>query len=264
MKKRGAQTLTASPVTCSKQVLNGNRGTAIVTGASRGIGKAIAEALAKEGYAIAINCIENKSQLDKTAASLCDTFGAEVRTYQSDVSDLSAVEGMINDVLTWSDTIDVLINNAGIAHYGLLSDLAPTEWEKIIATNLTSCYHTAKCVIPTMVRQQSGHILQISSIWGEYGASCEVAYSASKGGVNAFTKALAKELAPSHIAVNAISCGVIDTDMNAHLNHEEKEALRQEIPADRFGTPEDVAQTVLGLLKMKYVTGQIIGCDGGF
>lgn len=240
------------------------RGTAIVTGASRGIGAAIAEALAKEGYNLALTCIKNKSQLDKLAESLTVTYGVSAYTYQCDGRNYEEVRMMSKDILTKYKHIECLINNAGSAHFGLLTDMEPAEWDNIIATNLTACYYMAKCFVPSMVQNQSGHIINISSIWGDCGASCEVAYSASKGGVNAFTKALAKELAPSHIAVNAISCGVIDTDMNARLSAEEKEELRQSIPANRFGTTEDVANTVLALLRMTYVTGQIIGCDGGW
>ena len=238
--------------------------TAVVTGASRGIGAAIAAALAKEGYNLALTCIKNKTQLDKMADKLMAKYGVLVLSYQCDGAEYRAVDQMSKDVLSRVKSVDYIINNAGIAHFGLLSDMSPGEWGAVIDTNLTACYHMAKCFVPAMVRQQSGHIINISSIWGNYGASCEVAYSASKGGVNAFTKALAKELAPSHIAVNAISCGVIDTDMNVRLTGEEREELRRSIPADRFGTPEDVANTVLGLLKMTYVTGQIIGCDGGW
>ncbi len=239
-------------------------GTAIITGASRGIGAAVAEALAEEGFALALVCRKQKQQMDRQAERISRTYGVEIHTYQVDVKNIRMVEEMIRDVESRSEKISVLVNNAGIAHYGLLSDMEENEWDDVVNTNLKACFNMSKYVVPIMVRQQYGHIINISSMWGTYGASCEVAYSASKGGMNAFTKALAKELAPSGIMVNAISCGVIDTEMNGHLTEEEREVLRGEIPADRFGTPEDVANTVLGLLKMTYVTGQIIGCDGGF
>ncbi len=239
-------------------------GTAIVTGASRGIGAAIAAGLAEDGYALALSCRNKMDQLEKLADRLQKEYHVKIHIYRLDVRDTDAIREMTEDVLTWSEHIDVLINNAGVAYYGLLSDMEEKEWDEVMDTNLKSCFSTAKAVIPTMVRQKSGSIINISSVWGSCGASCEVAYSASKGGMNAFTKALAKELAPSGIAVNAISCGVIDTEMNGHLSKEEKEALREEIPADRFGIPKDVADTVRGLLQMSYVTGQIIGCDGGY
>ena len=148
---------------------------------------------------------------------------------------------------------------------GLLQDMTPQQWHRIIATHLDGCFYTCRNAIPLMLAQSSGHILNISSIWGNVGASMEVAYSAAKGGVNSFTRALAKELAPSHIQVNAIACGVIDTDMNRCLSEEELEILRQEIPADRLGTPQEVAALALGLVQAPgYLTGQVITLDGGF
>ncbi len=240
------------------------RGTAIVTGASRGIGAAIAEALAEDGYALALSCIRNKVMMDELADRLRDEHGVDIHTYQIDVGKMDEVREMVGDVLEWSGRIDVLVNNAGIAYYGLLTDMDEDAWDEVINTNLKGCFTTAKYVVPSMVRQKEGDVINITSIWGRYGASCEVAYSASKGGVNAFTMALAKELAPSNVRVNAISCGVIDTEMNERLSDEERTALMESIPADRFGTPKDVARTVRGLLQMSYVTGQVIGCDGGF
>lgn len=161
--------------------------------------------------------------------------------------------------------VDILINNAGICHSGLLSDMTDTDWDRVIGTNLSSVFYCSKKAIPYMVSKKSGSIVNVSSVWGLYGASCEVAYSASKGGMNAFTKALAKELAPSGIAVNALALGVIDTDMNRHLSDEDKKALVDQIPADRLGTPEEVADAVYHLSKMPtYLTGQIISMDGGW
>lgn len=161
--------------------------------------------------------------------------------------------------------VDVLINNAGISHIGLLSEMSYEEWERILHTNLTSVFSCCKLAIPHMVSQKSGRIINISSDWGICGASCEVAYSATKGGINAFTKALAKELAPSNIQVNAIACGVIDTQMNACFSEEERAELADEIPAGRFGTPEETAHLAVQLATgNEYLTGQIITLDGGW
>ena len=140
-----------------------------------------------------------------------------------------------------------------------------SDWNKIVSTNLTSVFSTCNCLIPSMVSRKSGKILQISSVWGNVGASCEVAYSTTKGGINAFTKALAKELAPSNIQVNAIACGCIDTSMNHQLSMEERTSLEEEIPAGRFGSPQEVADFVMQLADSpSYLTGQIIGLDGGY
>ena len=161
--------------------------------------------------------------------------------------------------------LDVLINNAGISYVGLLSEMSPSDWRKILSTNLDAVFYTSRLAIPLMLQKHSGKIINISSVWGNVGASMEVAYSASKGAVNSFTKALAKELAPSHIQVNAIACGIIDTDMNRCFSPEEMEALRQEIPCDRIGTPFEAAQTVRSILNAPaYLTGQIITLDGGW
>jgi len=162
-------------------------------------------------------------------------------------------------------TLDVLINNAGISHIGLLTDMTVEEWHRVMGVNLDSLFYTTKLAIPLMLQKHQGRIINISSVWGNMGASMEVAYSASKGGVNTFTKALAKELAPSNIQVNAIACGVIDTSMNACFSKEDLEALEAEIPADRLGTCEEVAQLALQLANApSYMTGQIITIDGGW
>ena len=161
--------------------------------------------------------------------------------------------------------IDCLVNNAGISHIGLLSDMSAEEWNGIIQTNLTSVFNCCKQIIPDMVARHSGSIINISSVWGNCGASCEVAYSASKGGMNALTKALAKELAPSGITVNAIACGAIDTEMNHFLSEEERNQLIDEIPACRMGSPKEVGRLALQLAgRHAYLTGQIITLDGGW
>ena len=162
-------------------------------------------------------------------------------------------------------SIDILINNAGISRIGLLQDMSFGEWNLLISSNLSSVFHCCKLAIPGMVAAQDGRIINISSVWGVCGASCEAAYSASKGGVNALTRALAKELAPSHISVNAIACGAIDTEMNHFLHREELISLLEEIPAGRMGKAEEVADLAYHLAyKEDYLTGQIIGLDGGW
>ena len=162
-------------------------------------------------------------------------------------------------------SLDVLINNAGISYVGLLTDMTPAQWHKVMHTNLDACFYTAKLAIPLMLQKHSGRIINISSVWGNVGASMEVAYSASKGGLNTFTKALAKELAPSNIQVNAIACGLIDTDMNKCFTPEDLDDIIAEIPADRMGHPEEVAQLAYQLATApSYLTGQILTIDGGW
>lgn len=239
--------------------------TAFVSGASRGIGKAIARALAEKGYHLGITCEKNTSLLESVAEELRQDFHVQIYTFTGDMGDHRFVEETANQLLEQFGHIDVVVNNAGISHIGLLTDVTPEEWNRILSVNLSSCFYTARSFVPGMVKRQSGRIVSISSMWGNVGASCEVAYSASKGGIHAFTKALAKELAPSDIAVNAIACGVIDTDMNAFLSPEERAELTDEIPAGRFASPEEVADAVIHLLESpSYLTGQILSMDGGY
>lgn len=238
--------------------------TAVVTGASRGIGAGIAHALAEANYNLSLCCEKNIERLENVARKLERDYGVSVLTMAGDVADASFVTEFQRQTAERFGAVDVVVNNAGISHIGLLCDMSEEEWERIVSVNLSSCFFMAKAFVPDMVRRRSGHLIQISSMWGSRGASCEVAYSATKGGVEAFTKALAKELAPSNVAVNAIACGVIDTEMNGHLSDEERAALAEEIPADRFGTADEVGKCVVSLLGMPYVTGQIIGVDGGF
>lgn len=240
------------------------RKTALVTGASRGIGKAIAQELARKGYDLFLTCNKNESMLLDTKYMLEETFGICCRTYCFSICDEKSLAKMFADI----PYLDVLVNNAGISYIGLLTQMTYAQWREVIDTNLSSCFLTCKYAVPEMIRRKKGKIINISSVWGNVGASMEVAYSASKGGVNAFTKALAKELAPSNIQVNAVACGLIaDTDMNAHLSTEEMTELINEIPADRAGRTEDVAQLV-GMLcdgaGLSYLVGQVITLDGGW
>lgn len=235
--------------------------TALITGASRGIGRALAEVFAAAGYDLVLTCLHHMEELERLGQELERTYGISCHRSAVDAGDCEAVAALFARI----ERLDVLVNNAGIAHMGLLQDMTPQQWRRIMATHLDGCFYTCRHAIPLMLAQGGGHILNISSVWGNVGASMEVAYSAAKGGVNTFTRALAKELAPSHIQVNAIACGVIDTDMNRCLSEEDLEILRQEIPADRLGTPREVAALALQLVQSPgYLTGQVITLDGGW
>lgn len=235
--------------------------TAFITGASRGIGRAIAEMLAKSGYDLYLVCKHSQEQLFQFQQELQNNYAVSVTCYIGDISSYDFVKSCFADIRH----LDLLINNAGISYIGLLTDMSEEEWNQVISTNLSSAFYTSKCAIPIMMQNHQGKILNISSVWGNVGASMEVAYSASKGGLNALTRALAKELAPSNIQVNAIACGVIDTDMNTCFNKEEMDLLIEEIPADRIGTPKEVAQMIYQLINSpSYLTGQIISLDGGW
>lgn len=243
------------------------KGPVLITGASRGIGKAIAEAFAGSGYDLYLCCKNSIDSLKSFSEELSNEHGITALAFSCDVSDEKALSAMFEAFgSTKTGYPLIIINNAGIAWYGLLTDMTSNEWHQIMSTNLDSVFHICKNAVPHMLHANEGCIINISSVWGNVGASCEVAYSASKGGVNAFTKALAKELAPSGIPVNAISCGVIDTEMNSsHLSEDELKELAAEIPADRIGKPSEVAELALNLATSpKYLTGQIITIDGGW
>lgn len=238
-----------------------NHKTALITGASRGIGKAIAETFAANGYHLILTCSRTLPDLQKLASALTDKYGVSCLAIQADMGNFSDVQKVFGHITS----LDVLVNNAGISHVGLLSDMTVEEWKRVMEVNLDSLFYTGKLAIPLMLQKHAGRIINISSVWGNAGASMEVAYSASKGGVNTFTKALAKELAPSNIQVNAISCGVIDTAMNSCFSEEDMDNLRAEIPADRIGQPEEVAKLALQLADAPtYMTGQILTIDGGW
>lgn len=246
-----------------------HRKNVLVTGSSRGIGRACALAFAKAGYHVFINCIHSIEKLESLEKEILDADGSCTQV-PGDVSDPDAVRSIFRKIsetslsICGSGGLDVLINNAGISYFGLLSDMSDTEWRSVIDTNLSSAFYCCREAIPYMVSRKQGKIINISSMWGTAGASCEAAYSASKAGLNGMTQALAKELAPSDIQVNAIAFGVIDTEMNARLNEEERNALKEEIPAGRFGTAEEAAGLALLLAEAPgYLTGQIIRMDGG-
>ncbi|RGY99843.1 3-oxoacyl-ACP reductase FabG [Clostridium sp. AM58-1XD] len=238
--------------------------TVMVTGASRGIGKAIAVKFAKKGYHVAINCVKSEERLMQAKKEI-ESYQVSCLAYVGDMGDSRQCAEFYNMVKKQLGTPDVLINNAGISYIGLLQEMTDDDWNKIMRTNLTSVFNCCRQVIPDMVAQKSGKIINISSEWGVVGASCETAYSATKGGVNALTKALAKELAPSNIQVNAVACGAIDTEMNQWMEEDELISLVDEIPAGRLGRAEEVAGLVYQLAyKNEYLTGQVIGLDGGW
>lgn len=241
------------------------RKTACITGASGGIGQAMAAAFAAGGYDLFLAGRSQEELLKELCGSLTRDFGIRCRTFAGDLGDASQAEALFSLIRENSSRLDVLINNAGISRHGLLTDMSTEEWRELMRTNLDSVFYTSRLAVPLMLRRHAGKILNISSVWGCVGASCEVAYSAAKGGINAFTQALARELAPSNIQVNAIACGAIDTKMNGFLSSEERAALEEEIPAGRFGTPQEVAGFALSLCEAPdYLTGQIIKLDGGW
>ena len=242
-----------------------NKKTVLVTGASRGIGRAIALHFAQNGYHVFLNCNHSIIEIDQVRAEIEAIPDASCDIVIGDVGNPNAVADMFKTIYKKCDCLDVLVNNAGIAYIGLLNEMSDKDWNRIIQTNLSSVFYCCRAAIPKMVSNKSGKIINISSMWGTSGASCEVAYSASKAGVHGFTKALAKELAPSNIQVNAVACGVIDTAMNEQLSEEERLSLEIEIPIGRFGTSAEVAHAVFQLAESSsYLTGQIIGVDGGF
>lgn len=239
--------------------------TAIITGASRGIGAAAADILAECFDCLVLISRNSDGRLTQTAKSIQQKGMCECIAFAGDASDYDFVSETIQALETDGHAIDTVINNAGISIVGLLQDMTPDNFQQILNVNISSVFNTCHAVIPYMINRQAGRILNISSVWGLVGASCEVAYSATKGAVNGFTKALAKELAPSHIAVNAVAFGAIDTEMNNHLSPEEKKMLCEEIPAGKMAAPEEAAMCIRHILEMPdYLTGEVIKFDGGW
>ena len=236
----------------------------LVTGASRGIGKAIAVKFAKKGYNVVINCAHREQELMQARKEM-ESYQVSCTAFLGDMGDFAQCEKLYQMIRKQYGTLDVLVNNAGVDYIGLLQEMSPEDWDRIIRTNLTSVFNCCKLAIPLMLASGQGKIVNISSVWGNVGASCEVAYSATKGGINAFTRALAKELAPSNIQVNAIACGAIDTEMNRWMDEDELIHLVDEIPTGRLGRAEEVADLAYHLgYKNAYLTGQVIGLDGGW
>lgn len=237
--------------------------TVIVTGADRGIGAATAKAFAKRNYNVAIwyhTEAENARQVQRQILS----EGGIAEVFCCDVTDFRAVQRTVSQVEFRFGEIDVLVNNAGIALQKLFCDLTSEDWRRVLSVDLDSVFYCCKAVAPRMAERSSGSIVNVSSMWGQIGGACEVAYSAAKAGVLGLTKALAKELSLAGVRVNCICPGVIDTGMNAPLGAETLARLAEEIPLQRLGTAEEVAEGILYLAEASYVTGQVLGVNGGF
>ncbi len=235
----------------------------LVTGASRGIGANIAEELAMDGYKVVLNYNKSEQAAEEIKLKLLEK-GASVDIFKADVTKREEVKKLINFVIEKYGQIDVLINNAGISQIKLFTDLTDEDWNNMIQTNLTACFYTTQETVKYMINQKNGCIINISSIWGNIGASCEVHYSAAKAGLNGMTKALAKELGPSNIRVNGIAPGIIETEMNSKLSSDDIKNITEEIPLERIGYPQSITNCVKWLIKDDYTTGQIIGVNGGW
>ncbi len=236
----------------------------LITGGSRGIGRACVELFARKGWRVAFLCRTRKDAA-KPLADKLRAEGHDVEYFLCDVSDRARVNEVIGELLHRWHRIDALVNNAAIAQIALFTDLAPEDWRRIFAVNVDGVFNCTQAVLGGMISEKSGAIVNISSMWGQVGASCEVAYSAAKAAVIGLTKALAKEVGPSGVRVNCVCPGVIDTDMNAALDEATRAALTDETPLERIGTPEDVARAVAYLCSedASFVTGQILGVNGG-
>lgn len=236
----------------------------LITGGTRGIGKSIALEFAREGATLALNYVNDDERAEETLKEIKEIGGYGILV-KGDVSNYTFAGKMMEQVIKTLGKVDILINNAAISKIGLFMDMEECDYNSVMDINFKSVYNTSHSVIKHMIKNKRGNIINISSMWGNLGASCEVLYSSSKGAINSFTKSLAKELAPSNIRVNAVAPGVINTEMNAWLTKEEREELINEIPLGRLGNGEEVAKVVAFLASedSSYVTGQIINVDGG-
>ena len=237
--------------------------TVIVTGASRGIGAEIVKLLAKENYNIVLNYNKSEDKAKEIKENLLKENKA-IEIFKADVSKREEVKKLVKFTLEKFKTIDVLINNAGIASEKLFTEITDEEWTTMLNTNLNSVFYCSQEVLKEMINKKQGCIINISSIWGITGGSCEVAYSTTKAGINGLTKALAKEVGPSNIRVNALAPGIIETEMNSYLSDQEKNEIKEEIPLNRIGKPSDIAKCVKWLIEDNYTTGQIISINGGW
>jgi 3-oxoacyl-[acyl-carrier protein] reductase len=238
----------------------------LITGASGGIGTAIAEGFARAGYGLALHYHKGEERAKALAARLAQTYSVPALPLQADLSDTGAVQAMFERAAEEFGFIDTLVNNAGIAEQKLFTDLTDEAWDRMIDVNLSGTFRTCRAALPEMIRKKQGTIINVSSMWGQVGASCEVAYSAAKAGVIGLTKALAKEVAPSGITVNCIAPGAIRTPMLDCFTEEDLAALAEETPVGRIGTPEDVAASCVFLASegARFITGQVLGVNGGF
>ena len=238
---------------------------ALITGSSRGIGRAEAITLARDGYAVCVNCVEREDKAQELVDMLRSN-GCETMWYKADVADSTAVKQMVAAIEEKLGAVTLLVNNAGIAKQCLFQDMTEDYWRHIFDVNLNGAFNTIHAVLPNMLHEHSGCIINTSSIWGQHGASCEVAYSATKHAIIGLTRSLAQELAPTNIRVNCVAPGVIDTDMVQVLGEETLAALAGDTPVGRLGRPEDIAEIVSFLASdaASFITGQVITSDGGF
>ncbi len=237
--------------------------TVLITGGSRGIGKCIAENLARDGYNVVLNYNKSEKQAKQIQKDLKEK-GIKIEIYKANVSKREDVKKIIKFMLNKFGNIDILINNAGMAKLQMFNDITDEDWNEMIATNLNSVFYCIQEALPNMIHNKNGCIINISSIWGLVGASCEVAYSVSKAGIDGMTKSLAKELGPSNIRVNSIAPGVIDTEMNNNLDNAIKEEIRNDTPLNRIGKPIDIYRCVKWLIEDEFTTGQVISPNGGY
>lgn len=235
----------------------------LVTGGSHGIGADIVKTLARDGHQVILNYNKSEEEAQKIQAELLNE-NINIDICKADVSNHFEVTDLINYCVNKYHKIDVLINNAGISESKLFTDITDADWNNMIQTNLTSAFYTIKDTLPCMIHNKSGLIINISSIWGQIGASCEAHYAVSKAGLDAMTKSLAKELGPSNIRVNSIAPGIINTEMNNHLSEEELNNLKDEIPLEKIGRTKDIERCVEWLIDDEYTTGQIISINGGW
>lgn len=240
-----------------------NSKVAIVTGGAKGIGAEIVRTLAENGYIVILNYNNSKVQAEELKNEMLQK-GFDIEVVKADVSNRNEVNSLIEFAIKKFKKIDILVNNAGISLEGLFTDVSEEMWQKIINVNLNSVFNCTQEVLKYMIKEKSGRIINISSIWGETGASCEVAYSTTKAAINGMTKALAKEVGLSNIRVNAIAPGIINTDMNSRLSYEELEQIKEQIPLNRIGNTKDIARCVKWLVEDEYTTGQIISINGGW
>lgn len=237
--------------------------TVIVTGGSKGIGESIVKDLSKKEYNIVLNYNKSEENAKKIQKELKEN-GILIDIFKADVSKREEVKKLIEYILEKYKNIDILINNAGISQTKLFTDITDEDWNRMINTNLNSVFYVTQEVLPNMIHNKNGCIINISSVWGMVGASCEVHYSVSKAGIDAMTKSLAKELGPSNIRVNSIAPGIIKTDMISNLKEEEIKTIEQEIPLEKIGTPDNIVKCVNWLIDDEYTTGQIISINGGW
>lgn len=235
----------------------------LVTGGSRGIGKDIVQMLAEKGHSVILNYNKSKESAIQIKEEL-QQKGLSIQIYKADVSIREEVKNMVHEIIKNYGNIDVLVNNAGISQYKLFTDITDEEWDNMLQINLNSVFYCTQEVLPMMIHNKKGCIINISSVWGIVGASCETHYSTSKSAVNGLTKALAKELGPSGIRVNAIAPGVINTDMNKNLTQDELIQLKMETPLAKIGNPIDISRCVNWLIDDEFTTGQVISINGGW